>query len=91
MVDRVQHERASDAAEAGAAMARGLGADAEPHSVPDEVNIAETLAGLADERDAAALVVGSRGLGRMKARLLGSTSQGLLHRTEATGRRGPCH
>jgi nucleotide-binding universal stress UspA family protein len=81
MVDRAQHERADDAAQAGAALARELGADAEPHSVPDEVDIAETLAGVADERDAAALVVGSRGLGRMKARLLGSTSQGLLHHT----------
>jgi nucleotide-binding universal stress UspA family protein len=81
MVDHVQHERASDAAEAGAALARELGADAEPYPVPDELDIAETLAGVADERDAAAIVVGSRGLGRVKARLLGSTSQGLLHNT----------
>jgi nucleotide-binding universal stress UspA family protein len=82
MMDSVQHERASDAAEAGAKLARELGAVAEPHPVPDDVNVAETLAGVAEARDAAAVVVGSRGLGRVRSKLLGSTSQGLLHRTE---------
>ena len=82
MVDAAQHERSSGAAEAGAALARELGAEADAHSVPDEVDVAETLAGVADERDAAALVGGSRGLGSMKARLLGSTSQGVLHHTK---------
>ena len=81
MVDRAQHDRSTGAAEQGAALARELGADAVPHAVPDELDVAETLAGVADESDAAALVVGSRGLGRVKARLLGSTSQGLLHHT----------
>jgi nucleotide-binding universal stress UspA family protein len=81
MMDRIQRDRATDTATAGAELARGLGATVEPHPVPDEVNIAETLARVADERDAAALVVGSRGLGRVKSRLLGSTSQGLLRDT----------
>jgi nucleotide-binding universal stress UspA family protein len=80
-VDDVQRGHASEMAETGAAIARELGAEVEPYPVPDELAIAETLAGVADERDAAALVVGSRGLGRVKARLLGSTSQGLLHHT----------
>ncbi len=80
-VDRMQNERATEAAEAGAALARELGADAVAHSVPDEVNIAETLVHLADERDAAAVVVGTRGLGRVKSALLGSTSRGLMHHT----------
>ena len=80
-VDRIQHERASGAAEAGAALARELGAEAVPHSVPDEVDIAETVAGVADERDAAAVVVGTRGLGRVKSALMGSTSRGLMHHT----------
>jgi nucleotide-binding universal stress UspA family protein len=81
MVDRAQNERATEAAEAGAALARELGATAEPHAVPDEVNVAETLARLADERDAAAVVVGTRGLGRVKSAMLGSTSRGLMHHT----------
>lgn len=81
-VDRLERDRATDTAEAGVALARELGATAQPHPVPDELDVAETLAGVADERDAAAVVVGSRGLGRVKSRLLGSTSQGLLHHTK---------
>jgi nucleotide-binding universal stress UspA family protein len=79
-VERVERRHATDVAEAGAELARGLGATAEAHAAA-EANVGETLAEIADERDAAVLVVGSRGLGRIKGRLLGSTSQGLLHRT----------
>jgi nucleotide-binding universal stress UspA family protein len=82
IIDQAQREHATEAAEAGAALARELGATAKPHPVPDELDIAETLVRVADERDAAAVVVGSRGLGRVKARLLGSTSQGLLHHSK---------
>jgi nucleotide-binding universal stress UspA family protein len=81
IVERAQADRAHDAASAGAQMARDLGATAEPHVVPDEAHVAETIAAVAEERGAAAIVVGSRGLGRVKSRLLGSTSQGLLHHT----------
>jgi nucleotide-binding universal stress UspA family protein len=82
MVDRLEEDRARDAAEAGTALARELGATAEPHSVPDDVDVAETLAGVADARDAAAVVVGSRGLGRVKSALLGSTSRKLMQHTK---------
>ena len=81
MMDDVQRGRATDTATAGAEIARALGATVAPHPVPDDVNVAETLAGVAEDRDAAAIVVGSRGLGRVKSRILGSTSQGLLHHT----------
>jgi nucleotide-binding universal stress UspA family protein len=80
-LDRAQRDHARDVADAGAELARGLGATAEPRSVPDQTVVAETIAAIADECDACAIVVGSRGLGRIKARLLGSTSQGLLHNT----------
>jgi nucleotide-binding universal stress UspA family protein len=82
LVDRLEQDRARDAAEAGAALARERGATAEPHPVPDDVDIAETLAGVAEARDAAAVVVGSRGLGRVKSALLGSTSRRLMHTTK---------
>ena len=82
MMDDLQYERATDTAGAGAQLARSLGATVEPHPVAEEVNIAETLAAVADERDAAAVVVGSRGLGRVKSRLLGSTSRGVMHHTK---------
>jgi nucleotide-binding universal stress UspA family protein len=80
-VDDAERGHAATIAEQGAHLARGLGATAEALSVPDEAAVAETVAGIADERDARAIVVGSRGLGGIKARLLGSTSQGLLHHT----------
>jgi hypothetical protein len=58
-----------------------IGATAEALSVPDSANVAGTLIAIAEERDARAIVVGSRGLGGIKARMLGSTSRKLLHDT----------
>jgi nucleotide-binding universal stress UspA family protein len=49
--------------------------------VPDSADVARTLIDIAEERDARAIVVGSRGLGGIKARVLGSTSRKLLHDT----------
>jgi nucleotide-binding universal stress UspA family protein len=80
--DRAQHDHAADTAAQGAEIARSLGADAEPYPVADDdVDAAETIAAEAERLDAAVIVIGSRGLGRMKSRLLGSTSQGLLRHT----------
>jgi nucleotide-binding universal stress UspA family protein len=80
-IDEIQHDHADRAAAEGAALARNLGANAEPLSVADEADVAETLAVIADEHNAAALVIGSRGLGRVKSSLFGSTSRELLRRT----------
>ena len=80
-IDRAQSGHAVDVAEAGARLARELGATAEAVSMPDSASIAETLIAIADERDARAIVVGSRGLGGIKARVLGSTSRKVLHDT----------
>jgi nucleotide-binding universal stress UspA family protein len=80
-VDRLQREHAASVAEAGAELARRLGATAEALPVRDRVDVAETIAALAERHDAAAIVTGSRGLGAAKSRLLGSTSRRLLHET----------
>lgn len=80
-MDEAQHDHATQAAAAGVELARSLGATAEPHPVPDEVNVPSTIAHLAEQIDAAAIVIGSRGLGRVKASLLGSTSHELLRAT----------
>ena len=80
-VDRAQRDHAADVAAAGARLAGELGAPAEPYPIADEVDVATTVADVADQLDAVAIVVGSRGLGGVKSRLLGSTSNGLLHRT----------
>jgi nucleotide-binding universal stress UspA family protein len=80
-IDDAQSGHAGHVAEAGARLARELGATAEALSVPDSANVAATLMAIAEERDARAIVVGSRGLGGIKARVLGSTSRKLLHDT----------
>jgi nucleotide-binding universal stress UspA family protein len=81
VVDRAQRDHARATADAGAQLAIDAGANAEAVPVPDAVNVAETVVGIAEERDAAALVVGSRGLGRVKSALFGSTTRRLLHET----------
>lgn len=80
-IDRAQHELAASAAQAGAELVRKLGGTAEALPVAESLNVADAVIEIADERDAAAVVVGSRGLGAVKSRLLGSTSRRLLHET----------
>lgn len=77
-VDVALHNEAEQAAHKGAEMASSLGLDAEPVAVPDARNVADTLIDLAREHHAAAIVVGSRGLSGIRARLEGSTSKELL-------------
>jgi nucleotide-binding universal stress UspA family protein len=81
LTDQIQHDRAEETATQGAELARSLGAEADPYPIADDVDAAETIAGEAERRDAVAIVIGSRGLGRVKSRLLGSTSQGVLRHT----------
>ena len=78
-VDGLQQRHATAVAEAGVAMARRLGASAEAMPAREDASVAETVAAVAERCDAALIVVGSRGLGAVKARLLGSTTRRLLH------------
>ena len=64
-LDQAQHDRAVSVAREGARLAEELGATAEPFPVPDEADVAETIAAVGEERDACAIVVGTRGLGRV--------------------------
>lgn len=64
----------------GAELARSHGLDAEPVAVSDSGSISRTILDMATERRAAAIVVGSRGLSGLRARLEGSTSSGVLKR-----------
>jgi nucleotide-binding universal stress UspA family protein len=80
-VDRLQRDHATAIAEAGVAMAQRLGATAEAMPMRDGASVAETVAAVAERCDAALIVVGSRGLGKVRARLLGSTTQRLLHQS----------
>jgi nucleotide-binding universal stress UspA family protein len=78
-VDDLMARRAAGVAAEGAERARRAGLQAEPVSAEDESNVAETVARMAEEHQAAVVVVGSRGLSGLKARLLGSTSESILH------------
>lgn len=77
-VDRGVHDQAERISEEGAALAASLGLDARPLAVPDERDVARTILAVAEKHQAAAIVVGSRGLGGIRARLEGSTSKTLL-------------
>ena len=77
-VDREVRSHAARVADEGVALARSLGLEAEPRPVPDDRDVAETILNLAREQNATAIVVGSRGLSGLRARLEGSTTKGLL-------------
>jgi nucleotide-binding universal stress UspA family protein len=77
-VDRLQQEHASTVAGDGAELARSVGLVAEPQAVPDELDVADTLIGIARERGAAVVVVGSHGISGLRTRLLGSVSRKLI-------------
>jgi nucleotide-binding universal stress UspA family protein len=77
-VDRLQREHASAVAADGAEFARSVGLVAEPQTVPDAVDVADTLIDIAQERGAAVVVVGSHGISGLRTRLLGSVARKLI-------------
>jgi nucleotide-binding universal stress UspA family protein len=79
--DAVQTLRrhADEIANKGAELARTSGLVAEGVAVEAKGGVADALLGLARERNASAIVVGSRGLGGVTSALLGSVSSKLIH------------
>jgi nucleotide-binding universal stress UspA family protein len=77
-VDVALHSDAEQVARKGAEMAASLGLEAAPVALPDARHVSDTLIDLARDQRAAAIVVGSRGLSGIRARLEGSTSKALL-------------
>ena len=78
-IEEELHERARATAQAGADLAQSAGLRAKGLAVADEVHVADTIVGLARTRGVAAIVVGSRGLRGLRARLEGSTSKAVLN------------
>lgn len=74
-VDNALHRQAEIVSNEGAELARSLGLDAEPLALADTGGVANTILDLAAEHHAAAIVIGSRGLSGLRARLEGSTSK----------------
>ena len=79
-LDKAGERHAAVVAREGAQLAGSLGLDAQPHAIPDEVHVADTIVDLAVERDAAAVVVGSHGITGLRSRLLGGTSRHIVER-----------
>jgi nucleotide-binding universal stress UspA family protein len=82
-VEEELHERARQTAQEGAQLAQAAGLEAKGLAVADEVHVADAIVGVARKREVAAIVVGSRGLKGLRARLEGSTSNAVL-------RHAPC-
>jgi len=77
-VDSTIEKQAREMAERGARVAREAGFDAEGRSAQGN-SAWQGIVDAADAADAAAIVVGARGLSGLKSALLGSTSKGVLH------------
>lgn len=77
-VDREVEQSAHAIVSSGAELARRQGLDAQELLVQDASHPAEAILAVASKRDAAAIVVGSRGHGGIRARLLGSVSDAVL-------------
>jgi len=78
-LDRALAEDGGRIAEEGARIARDGGLQAEPIAVKATGPIWHTIVETADSHDAAAIVMGSRGLTVLRSMLLGSVSGGVVH------------
>ncbi len=76
--DEALRGHAERVANEGAELARSLGLDAEPLAVADVHDVTRTIVEVAREHNAAAIVVGSRGLSGLRARFEGSTSKSVV-------------
>lgn len=65
-------------AEEGAEQARSAGLDAEAVPIAGDVSAADAIVKMARERGVAAIVIGSRGLTGLRARVEGSVSSGVV-------------
>jgi nucleotide-binding universal stress UspA family protein len=81
--EKAAYEAAQRVAERGAALATEAGLSADGLAVADDVTVAETLARVAREFDAPAVVIGDRRHRQLARLALGSTLSGLL-------RQAPC-
>ena len=83
-IDQAMAERAQKLAEHGARLAREAGFEADGLAVAEDVDtpIAETIVSVARDREAAAIVVGAHGHGRLSEVILGGTSRDVIRRAD---------
>jgi nucleotide-binding universal stress UspA family protein len=78
-LDEEAEGQASARADEGVTAAADAGLDASGRAVRDTGQVWSTIIDAAEREDAAAIVVGSRGLSAVKSALLGSVANGLVH------------
>jgi nucleotide-binding universal stress UspA family protein len=83
-IDRATRESAEQRAQEGAELARKAGLDAQPRTCSQLTTIADAILSQAEEVDASAIAMGTRGLTRLKSLLLGSVSHAVIQRTDRT-------
>lgn len=77
-IEDAAQQHAERVAREGAQLAQTLGLDAEALAIGDIGGVGEAIIGVAGDRDPAVIVIGTRGLGGLLARLEGSTARYLL-------------
>jgi nucleotide-binding universal stress UspA family protein len=81
-VDTASERAATALAEEGAARARAAGLDAQPQVTSRHGSTADAILDVAEELDAEAIVLGTRGLTGVKSLLLGSVSHAVLQHAD---------
>lgn len=77
-IDEAERDAAREAAEDGAARARGIGLEAQARVEQADIAVWQTIVDVANEIDAGLIVCGTRGRGTVRTALLGSTSHAVL-------------
>jgi nucleotide-binding universal stress UspA family protein len=80
-IDTATREDAEAIAAEGCELAAAAGFEAEPKVIRSAGAVFAAIVACADELDAAAIILGSRGRSTLAATLLGSVSTGVLHHT----------
>ena len=81
-LDRAGAEDAGRIAEEGVRLAREAGLEAQPIAIKATGPVWKTIVETADRQDAAAIVMGSRGLTGVRSMLLGSVSSAVVHHAD---------
>ena len=88
-LDRASRERAEQEEQEGATLACDRGIDATATVRARSGTVADTILTDADELDADAIVLGSRGLGGVASLLIGSVSHGVIQSADRTVETAP--